>query len=259
MRLQNIDYHVCDICNLNCRSCNHFCPLTENRRFITAKQAYDDFRFLKEFENKFDKLTLLGGEALLNPDMDSIISSAGDMFPGRVKLITNGVDAKRLISLKKTLTEYDVELVVTEYPFKPGWKEHYASIRREFPDMTLYDYRVEHGFISEHLSYELQDTGTATLLSCDKRYKCVQYIDRKLYICHYAAYVGNLSRIADISFGNGDSFYDLENYTEESFDKFFGKAVPDICRHCLYVRKPYEELDKLPWERTKLKAEEWIR
>lgn len=259
MRLLNIDYHVCDICNLNCRSCNHFCPLTENRQFITAKQAYDDFRFLKEFENKFDKLTLLGGEALLNPDIDSIISSAGDTFLGRVKFITNGVDTDKLISLKRILSDNNVELVVTEYPFKKGWREHYASIKREFPDMTLYDYRVEHGFISEHLSYEHQSTDMATLLSCDKRYKCVQYINKKLYICHYAAYAGNLSQIADIPFGNSDSFYDLENYTEESFDKFFEKTVPDICRHCLYVRKPYEELDKLPWERTKLKAEEWIR
>lgn len=259
MRLLNIDYHVCDICNLNCRSCNHFCPLTENRRFVTAKQAYDDFCFLKEFESKFDKLTLLGGEALLNPDIASIISSANSMFPNKVKFITNGVDADKLVSLKRVLSDNNVELVVTEYPFKKGWKEHYASIKREFPDMTLYDYRVEHGFISEHLSYEPQSTDMATLLSCDKRYKCVQYVGKKLYICHYAAYVGNLSRIADISFGNSDSLYDLENYTEESFDKFFEKAVPDICRHCLYVRKPYEELDKLPWERTKLKAEEWIR
>lgn len=259
MRLQNIDYHVCDVCNLNCGSCNHFCPLTKNKEFITAEQAYKDFRFLYEFGNKFDKLTLLGGEALLNPEIDAIIALANEAFPGRVKFITNGVDADKLISLKRTLTVNNVELVVTEYPFKEGWKEHYARLAEEFPDMTLYDYRVEHGFISEHLSYDIQDTDTAKLLSCDKRYKCVQYVGRKLYICHYAAYLDNLSYVTEMPFTNEDSYYDLEKYTEESFDAFFGKKIPEICSHCLYVKKPYEDLDKKPWKRTGRKAEEWIQ
>ena len=47
MILQNIDYHVCDICNLNCCSCNHFCPLTENKEFITAEQALGQLRYKK--------------------------------------------------------------------------------------------------------------------------------------------------------------------------------------------------------------------
>ena len=258
MILQNIDYHVCDICNLNCRSCNHFCPLTENREFITAERAYNDFMFLQGFGDKFDKFTVLGGEALLNPDIGQILIYANEAFPGRVKLITNGVDAKMLISLKDILLDNNIELVVTEYPFKPNWKEHYNVLRDEFPDMTLYDYRVEHGFISEHLSYTPQDTDDYTLLSCDKRYKCIQYIDKKLYICHYAAYLGNLDRITNLCFNNEDSFYDLTNYTEESFDLFFEKNIPGICRHCLYVKKPYDELEKEPWGRTERNASEWI-
>ena len=236
-----------------------FLPAHEEQRIYPAEQAYKDFRFLHEFDNKFDKLTLLGGEALLNPEIDAIIASANEAFPGRVKFITNGVDADKLISLKRALTAGNVELVVTEYPFKEGWKEHYARLAKEFPDMTLYDYRVEHGFISEHLSYDVQDTDTARLLSCDKRYKCVQYVDRKLYVCHYAAYLDNLRYVAEVPFTNEDSCYDLEKYTEESFDAFFGKKIPEICCHCLYVKKPYENLDKKPWKRTDRKAEEWIQ
>lgn len=259
MKLQNIDYHVCDICNLNCCSCNHFCPLTKNKEFITAEQAYDDFCFLQKFDNKFDKLTLLGGEALLNPDIDHIIISASRVFPGRIKFITNGVDADKLILMKQLLIDNKIDLVVTEYPFKEGWKEHYKRLVHEFPDLTLYDYRIEHGFISEHLSYDKQDTDANKILSCDKRYKCVQYIDKKMYICHYAAYLDNLNRITDVPFTNEDSFYDLKNYTEETFDIFFEKEIPEICNHCLYVKKPYEELDKKPWKRTDRKPEEWIK
>lgn len=259
MRLQNIDYHVCDVCNLNCRSCNHFCPLTKNKEFITGQQAYDDFRFLQKFSNKFDKLTLLGGEALLNPDIDVIIVLANGLFPGRIKFITNGVNTDKLISMRQVLLDNKVELVVTEYPFKEGWKEHYARLKHIFPDLTLYDYRIEHGFISEHLSYAGQDTDDDKLLSCDKRYKCVQYIDKKLYICHYAAYLDNLRQVTEIPFTNSDSFYDLEKYSEDSFNEFFESRIPDICHHCLYVRKPYEELDKKPWKRTERKADEWIQ
>ena len=116
MILQNIDYHVCDICNLNCCSCNHFCPLTKNKEFITGQQAYDDFHFLQRFDNKFDKLTLLGGEALLNPDIDVIIVFANGLFPGRIKLITNGVDADKLISMRQVLLDNKVEFLLKSLP-----------------------------------------------------------------------------------------------------------------------------------------------
>lgn len=259
MILQNIDYHVCDICNLNCCSCNHFCPLTENKEFITAEQAYKDFCFLKQFDNKFNKLTLLGGEALLNPEIDLIITLANEIFPGRIKFITNGVDINKLISIKQILLDNKIDLVVTEYPFKEDWKKHYAILIKEFPNLTLYDYRIKHGFIVEHLSYNKQNTNNKKLLYCDKRYKCVQYINKKLYICHYAAYLNNLCQITNIPFNNNDSFYDLEKYTEESFNIFFEKKIPDICNYCLYIKKSYKELIKKPWKRTERKAIEWIK
>lgn len=258
MKLNNIDYHICDTCNLNCSSCNHYSPLAENPNMITLSKAKDDFELLKKFDDKFDKITILGGEACLNPDLLPIIELSLQYFPDRVKLITNGTITGRLYELRERNLDLAIELVITEYPFIKNYREHYDKLKEEFPNATFYTFRHEHGFISEHLSYEETNTNTDLILNCEKRFKFVQFIDGKLYICHYVAFIDNLKRIANFNFGKEDAFIDLTKCSGEEFDNFFTNAIPNICKHCKFVQKPYEELDKKPWSRTKKEPTEWI-
>lgn len=258
MVLNNIDYHICDTCNLKCVSCNHFSPLADSPNLKTVNDAERDFDVLGRFSDKFNTLTILGGEALLNNETKEILELASTRFPNRVKLITNGLLIYRLHELKDTIRENQIQLVVTEYPFKDGWKEHYGMIRWEFPEATFYDFRVEHGFLKNHLSKERTGLSDDSLMRCDKRLKCCNYVDGRLYICHYAAFLPFLNRVADTEYGNDDAFIDLRVCTDDEFDAFFENAVPDICRHCLYVTKTYEEHEKQPWRRSELDPSEWI-
>lgn len=258
MVLNNIDYHIFDKCNLNCASCNHFSPLSKDSKIVSVEKAREDFSILSSINDKFDKITILGGEACLNPDLLPIIELALQYFPDKVKLITNGTITGPLYELKKKNLDLVIELVITEYPFIENYRDHYDKLKEEFPNAIFYTYRHEHGFISEHLSYDRLETQDTILLGCDKRYKCVQYIDGKLYICHYAAFLDNLNSIADLNFTNEDSYIDLDKVTDKQFDDFFMSAIPHICRHCKYVCKPYEELDKKPWKKTEKNSSEWI-
>lgn len=259
MYLRNIDYHICDKCNLNCKSCNHYSPLVVDPKMVSLEQAERDFAIIKRFETKFEKLTLLGGEPLLNHELPEILLLAFKYFGGKLKLITNGVLSKKLVELKDVLEETKTELVITEYPFVENYRQHYDKLKNVFPNATYYTYRHEHGFISEHLSYSKTNTSENMLLQCEKRDKCCNYIDGKLYMCHYSAFLDNLKRIANLEYDNSDAFVDLRICTFEEFDRFFETHIPDVCRHCLYVKKPYNELEKHQWERTKRQSSEWLR
>ena len=259
MVLNNIDYHIYDRCNLNCASCNHFAPLIEDMNCITPAKAEEDFKLLHRLRDKFQKITILGGEAFFNPYVDEILALACKYFPGRVKFITNGTVKGRLLDLKAGIEENNVELVITEYPYIKDYREYYDNLKEEFPNATFYTFRHEHGFISEHLAYDVQDTDDMDLYNCEKRYKCCQFIDGKLYICHYAGFLDNLRHITNFEFTNKDAYIDLRTCTNTEFDEFFENSIPEICRHCLFVRKPYEELDKQDWHRSEKKPEEWIK
>ena len=258
MKLKNIDYHIIDKCNLNCASCNHYAPLAKESNVITPKKAEHDFTILKKFDNKFMKLTLLGGEALINPYIEDILKLSIKYFPNRIKLITNGICEQQLFNLKETIDKNNVELVITEYPFKENFREYYDNLKESFHDAIYYTYRHEHGFISEHLSYDTQNTDKETLLNCEKRFKCCQYINGKLYICHYAGFLEYLNTITTLNFTNDDSYIDLTKCTNDEFDKFFKQHIPNICTHCMFVRKSYDDLEKKPWHKSEKSSVEWI-
>ena len=261
MVLENIDYHIYDACNLNCASCNHFAPLVNEPNIITPAKADKDFKLLYRLRDKFKKITILGGEALLNPHVGEIIALTRQYFtwPIKVKLITNGTLKTELQKLKPIIENNHIELVITEYPFISNYREYYDKLKKEFPNATFYTFRHAHGFISEHLAYNTVGTNEKVIWNCEKRYKCCQFVDGKLYICHYAAFLGNLRKITEFDFSNNDGYIDLETCTNSQFDNFFSCYIPEICHHCLFVRKKYEDLDKQDWHRSEKRPEEWIK
>ena len=257
MKLDNIDYHIWDSCNLNCVSCNHFAPLCVEPNQITLEQARMDFESLKRFECRFNKLTILGGEACLNPDLVDIIRLAVEYFPGKVKLITNGTIVAPLYELKQAGLDTVIELVITEYPFMKDFRTYYDNLKSQFPDAIFYTFRHEHGFIADHLSYQPTGASNNLLLHCEKRFKCVQFIAGKLYICHYAGFLDSLNSITNPGFTNKDACIDWD-CNEEQFNEFFETHIPEICRHCKFVLLPYEQLNKKPWSKSKKDPNEWI-
>lgn len=243
---------------MNCASCNHFAPLATNTNFISLEQVEKDMNLLNKFNSIIGKLTIIGGEILLHPHLEDIIHVCSKTFNDKLKIITNGTIKDRLLKLKETIIKLNVELVITEYPFKEDWKEYYNNLSELFPFATFYKYRIEHGFISEQLSYADCYTDNKKILSCDKRYKCLQYVNGRLYICHYAAFLPYLEKITTCAFDNKDSYIDLNNSNCTNVINWVNSNIPAICNHCLYVKKSYDELNKTGWHKSEKNPKEWI-
>lgn len=91
-RLNYMEYHVSNYCNLNCKGCSHFCNLISKPSFGNLKNYVSDLNRLKELAWGIEKIRLMGGEPLLNPDLDKFIISSRGTFPdSSLRVVTNGL------------------------------------------------------------------------------------------------------------------------------------------------------------------------
>lgn len=84
-------YHVTTYCNLNCVYCEDF-GLARNRHQKAAILPLDGVRrVLRVLRTATENLILTGGEALLHPEIESIVEHAAALRFRYVTLITNGL------------------------------------------------------------------------------------------------------------------------------------------------------------------------
>lgn len=89
--LPQLSLDITSHCTLNCRYCCALLPYDKNRRHSSKKEILEDIRCLLRVVQKIGSVHILGGEALLHPDLPDIIENLIKI--DRVKeihLITNG-------------------------------------------------------------------------------------------------------------------------------------------------------------------------
>ena len=119
----NLDYfcvHIVEHCNLKCQSCDHFAPLAE-KEFADINVFENDFARLSELLNaKVNRIGLMGGEALLHPQLNDFLYVARKYFPKtKLQLVTNGILLlKQTEDFWKTCKKNDIIITITKYPIK---------------------------------------------------------------------------------------------------------------------------------------------
>lgn len=71
--LMQIEFHLADHCNLNCKGCTHFSNLVKEPVLADYEQFRQDLRRLSGLFSNIYEIFLLGGEPLLNPDAGNFI------------------------------------------------------------------------------------------------------------------------------------------------------------------------------------------
>lgn len=115
--LNQIEFHLADHCNLNCRGCAHFSNLVKESVYADYGQFNRDIHKLSEYFSQIKTIYLLGGEPLLNKDIGKFIQSARDAFPySCITVVTNGI---LLLTLSEDLInlikENDVLISISDY------------------------------------------------------------------------------------------------------------------------------------------------
>lgn len=283
IKLNNVDWHVTDRCNLRCVSCGHMCPLvdyTNTNTDRTIEDAEKDFSILYKKTNNgeyIDNLTLTGGECTLNKNLPEIIKVAYKYFPNKISIWSNCINlslyTQELISVIK---EYNLNVNITLY--KPN--------RKDIIDNFFNKYNIKHVFFNKKFTNDENNNpeffdkfftldeieGNKDLLYCESKFNCCQLIDQKLYVCQYMAYLpylfkyfNNQDNLSEqIGYNNSSKYLDLtlvNDYSE--IESYIQNYNDDICQHCLdkWTNQNFQDniLKRIQlWKVSNKKLDEWI-
>lgn len=107
---EKLEIHVADHCNMDCVGCSHESPFMPSRLEDDEVLRRSLDRLWPHYQTPL--IVLLGGEPLLHPRIDAIISTVKDLTNATVRLRTNGTI---LADQSHRLTEVD-EVYVSVYP-----------------------------------------------------------------------------------------------------------------------------------------------
>ena len=115
--LYHIEFEVSHHCNLNCKGCTHFSPLSE-KKFGDFEGFVKDLARIRQMVDHIGHIQLLGGEPLLNPDLKRYVEAARDIYPhSEINVVTNGLLLGSVDdALKETMRHTGAVFRVTLYP-----------------------------------------------------------------------------------------------------------------------------------------------
>jgi hypothetical protein len=257
-RIEQLDVELAYHCNLNCAGCSVFSPLVKEPDYADIDDFGSDMcRLSHLLEGDLGTLHIMGGEPLLNPDINGFLKCAREYFPKvRIKVITNGL---LLINMPETFWDTCIEnrvtISVTEYPIRldfDGMKRLAAEHCVEFEFF---------GIAAEKTSWNLAFDCSGnqepfnSFTNCHMANMCTMLKNGKISTC---------STILNAEFFNSyfnkelkvcpDDYIDIyEARSGEEILEFISKPVP-FCRYCDVRRRNYDN----PWHVSKREISEYV-
>lgn len=249
----NINKH----CNLNCKGCDHFAPVS-GPDFMPIDVFSRDMEELKRlFGHMEGEFRLLGGEPLMNPDIIQFIEITRSNLPKAKMLIsTNGILLKKMgEAFYEACRKADVGIEVTKYPIKLDYDELGEWIRRKG---VKYSYvgASESGRELWHfpLDIEGQQDPEESFRGCRNANYCWTLENGRLYTCSIApnikAFNGYFKQHLDLTEDDG-----IDIHCAQSGDEVLAAMARPMpfCRYCDVKHRTYDH----PWEVSKKDIKEW--
>ena len=252
MRLARILYletHVCDHCNLNCKSCTHFCPLVTEPTFTDLERYTQDIQTLSK-KLAIRTIRLMGGEPLLHPQINDFIRVTREAYPhSRLFIVTNGLLLLKMPeAFWETLQTYRVRIHWSKYP---PLKERFAEIENRLRKARVSYHGGDASYFGNFSAFGSDDQTDPqeAFKACGNR--CHNLYRGKLYTCP-ACYV---FRANDYFKANHEipEGWDIYQYTGKELQHFLNKPIP-FCRYCHHAVHP----KSFPWDASKRQKEEWM-
>lgn len=132
--LDSLEVHVADHCNLRCKNCTMMANLVEHPVFPDFEETMEGVRKARTFFDHVKIFRILGGEPLLNPELEKYIDSIREIYPYTdLRLVTNGClipAASR--SLFECLRRNRVNLYISYYKISADYMEEVHAILNQW-------------------------------------------------------------------------------------------------------------------------------
>lgn len=246
-------------CNLNCRGCSAFSPISEPYFYTLENIKKDLGHISKIVGHKADCLYLNGGEPLLHPDLIEIIRYCRKCFPfGLIKIFTNGTLLQRQKEdFWKVCRDCGIMLWITHYPIPidiEGIRKRAAAYGVE---VSWADFSGGQPKTMWKIPYNLGGGQNAdeSFRMCRQANMCPHIQDGKLWPC------GPLNNIAafnkyfhqNLQVSQADCLKISEIRDKDEIFHFMCHSVP-FCRYCNIKGAVFG----LPWGVSKKSMDEWV-
>lgn len=116
--LPYLEFHIADHCNLNCKACEHYSGLVKESHFPKLENFTRDFERLHEFIDDIGMIRILGGEPLLNQEINEYIKLSRRLYSRTViYVVTNAILLPKMPEeFFKTLRECKAAIWISFYP-----------------------------------------------------------------------------------------------------------------------------------------------
>lgn len=260
-RLENLNFevHITDHCNLNCKGCYHFSPLSDES-FLSVEEFEQDIKRMAVLcKDRVWHITLLGGEPLLHPRVTDFFYIFRKYFKScELELLTNGLLLRQMDDrFWNACSENDVILSCTRYPVKVDY-EMLEKMADSHQLRMVYHNDIDAGkkmLIKYPFDIEGKQPIEWNYAHCTRSNKCITLKHGRLFTCPMAAH----AHIAKDFFGLNMELSDKDSidiYCVQSFEEITNFLITPIpfCRYCNLKIKPEQQ----EWEVSKREIEEWF-
>ncbi len=116
--LPYLEFHIADQCNLNCKACEHYAGLVKSPHYPDFEQFFHDMQRLHELIDDIGVIRILGGEPLLNREINKFVKLSRDFYPkADLVVVTNGILLKSMPEeFFETLRNAYARISISAYP-----------------------------------------------------------------------------------------------------------------------------------------------
>ncbi len=258
--LPRIDFLISHHCNLNCASCDHFAPIAP-KYFLPIEIFQKDIKQIKKItKGQVKTIGLLGGEPLLNKDIEKYINIARNYFKkSKIILETNGILLNQMNdSFWKTCAKNKAIVQFTYYPLYKKFFDPKLSFKKaEMHNVTLIPSGSRYCFNLACLNKNKNQNLEKTYINCDCKSYCSILNNGILYPCQI---IGGVNLFFNKYFKNyaipvaKDDYIDI--FKIKSLDEIleFYKKPKEFCRYCGFK---FNSFQKNIWKLSNKDASEW--
>lgn len=255
-KMLSFEVPLADHCNLNCVGCSHFSPLSPPN-FMDLDTFTCDFKRMSELlEAHTHQIRLMGGEPLLNHDINKYLVVARQYFPhADILVVTNGLLLPKMEEpFWETCRENQIVIAPTKYPVNFDYD---AAEKLVEAHGVKYRYFSDRDAVGVFEKYALDPQG---LQDYEQNYRmcsipnpCPHLRNGRLYLCPIPPTVRYLNESFGTHFEESpQDFIDIHQAkSAEEILEFLAKPIP-FCRYC---RKDVTE--EVPWRQSQHELSEW--
>lgn len=254
------EINLAEHCNLNCYGCSNFSNIAEPEIVSVENFRRDMLRIGELFGHECERIYLIGGEPLLNPEICELIKIARENFTkGDIFVFTNGILlTKQENKFWETCRDNNVGILISAYPIKLDME----TIRNTADKFGVFLKWAWNESENERNTFAIQainltgnNNAKLNFALCGRACNCITLKRGRLFTCTFAAHVEHFNKRFGQNVNITEADY-IDIYKTDDPDSILQRLSEPIpaCRYCNKV-KPEK---KITWQHTRKEINEWL-